>query len=126
MPQPSPFTPALFDFFRDLRRNNRKEWFEANRARYEEQVLEPFLKPGHTGLGSINAPMQCMLKEICAQCLQRHVDPETGEASAVFSCFNQDQPLDLVDFASLHSRLRQNAVSEKLTAAWIQHCFRDG
>lgn len=37
----SPFSPALFDFFRDLRENNEKTWFEANRARYEEDVLEP-------------------------------------------------------------------------------------
>lgn len=41
MPQPSPFTHALFDFFRDLRANNRREWFEHNRTRYEEEVLEP-------------------------------------------------------------------------------------
>ena len=87
-------------------------------------VLKDFLKADHVGLGSINAPMQCMMKEICAQCLQRHVDPATGEAKVVFSCFNQDQPLDLVDFASLNSRLRQNAVAEKLTAKWIAHCFR--
>jgi uncharacterized protein (TIGR02453 family) len=39
--QPSPFTPALFEFFRDLKGNNEKAWFEANRARYEEDVLEP-------------------------------------------------------------------------------------
>jgi len=89
-------------------------------------VLKDFLKPDHKGYGSINSPMQCMMKEICAQCLQRHVDPDTGEAKVVFSCFNQDQRLDLVDFASLNSRLRQNAVSEKLTAKWIEHCYRDG
>lgn len=41
MAQASPFTPALFDFFRDLRESNEKAWFEANRARYEEEVLEP-------------------------------------------------------------------------------------
>ena len=41
MPQPSPFSPELFRFFRDLRENNRKEWFEANRERYEAHVLEP-------------------------------------------------------------------------------------
>jgi uncharacterized protein (TIGR02453 family) len=41
MAQASPFSPALFDFFRDLRRNNEKPWFEANRERYEEAVLEP-------------------------------------------------------------------------------------
>jgi uncharacterized protein (TIGR02453 family) len=39
--QPSPFSHELFDFFRDLRANNRKEWFEANRGRYEEHALEP-------------------------------------------------------------------------------------
>ncbi|MDH5771797.1 MAG: hypothetical protein OEY84_01535, partial [Rhodospirillaceae bacterium] len=66
--------------------------------------------------------MQCMMKEICAQCLQRHVDPQTGEEKVVFSCFNQDQPLDLVDFGSLSGRLRQNSVSEKLTAKWIEYC----
>lgn len=85
-------------------------------------VLKDLLNPNHTGVGSINSPMQCMMKEICAQCLQRHVDPKTGQQSVVFSCFNQDQPLDLVDFASLNSRLKQNAVSEKLTAKWIEHC----
>ncbi|MCW8915037.1 MAG: FAD-dependent oxidoreductase [Magnetovibrio sp.] len=89
-------------------------------------VLKELLKPDHLGIGSINSPMQCMMKEICAQCLQRHVDPKTGEQSVVFSCFNQDQVLDLVDFGTLNSRLRQNAVTEKLTAAWIKHCNSTG
>src|SRR5581483_6066853 len=33
-------------------------------------VLAPFLKPKHRAIGSINSPMQCMMKEVCAQCLQ--------------------------------------------------------
>src|SRR6185312_14516793 len=37
-------------------------------------VLAPYLKAGHRAIASINSPMQCMMKEICAQCLQRHVD----------------------------------------------------
>jgi len=41
MAQPSPFTDAFFDFFRDLAENNEKAWFEANRERYREDVLEP-------------------------------------------------------------------------------------
>jgi hypothetical protein len=41
----------------------------------------------------------------------------------VFSCFNQDQPLDSVDFDGLAARLRQNSVQEKLTAQWIDHCL---
>ena len=84
-------------------------------------VLAPYLKR-HRGIGSINSPMQCMMKEICAQCLQPHRDPETGKVSYVFSCFNQDQPLDEVDFDALASRLSQNGAQEKLTAQWIQHC----
>jgi hypothetical protein len=87
-------------------------------------VLAPYLKPGHVAIGSINSPMQCMMKEICAQCLQTHQDPVTGEESVVFSCFNQDQELDRVDFTGLNERLRQNSVQEKLTALWIDRCLK--
>src|ERR1035441_4002035 len=47
-------------------------------------VLKEFLPADHEAIGSINSPMQCMMKEICAQCLQRHVDPNTGKESVVF------------------------------------------
>ncbi|MBM3564513.1 MAG: pyridine nucleotide-disulfide oxidoreductase, partial [Alphaproteobacteria bacterium] len=40
-------------------------------------VLKPHLKDHHFAIGSINSPMQCMMKEICAQCLQPTVDPKT-------------------------------------------------
>ena len=50
-------------------------------------VLADHLKPGHKAIGSINSPMQCMMKEICAQCLQAHRDPETGLGLGQFSCF---------------------------------------
>ena len=82
-------------------------------------VLAPHLNPEHIGIGSINSPMQCMMKQVCAQCLQRHVDPATGKESFVFSCFNQDQPLDVVDFTNLRARLRQNTVLEKLSNLWL-------
>ncbi len=84
-------------------------------------VLAPYLKPDHRAIGSINSPMQCMLKEICAQCLQPQRDPVTGKVTYVFSCFNQDQPLDLVDFPGLDLRLKQNSLQENLTAQWIAH-----
>jgi hypothetical protein len=86
-------------------------------------VLAPFLAPEHIGIGSINSPMQCMMKQVCAQCLQRHVDPKTGRESFVFSCFNQDQQLDEVDFLNLRARLRQNTVLEKLTNLWLTRCL---
>ncbi|HEX4749466.1 MAG TPA: FAD-dependent oxidoreductase [Bryobacteraceae bacterium] len=87
-------------------------------------VLRPYLKPDHHAIGSINSPMQCMMKEICAQCLQMHKDPATGKETVVFSCFNQDQPLDHVEFGSLRSRLSQNGAQEKLTKLWVDHCLR--
>ena len=87
-------------------------------------VLKPYLKPDHRALGSINSPMQCMMKEICAQCLQLHRDPVTGKESVVFSCFNQDQELDRVDFACLRQRLRQNGVQEKIGALWIDRSLK--
>jgi NADPH-dependent glutamate synthase beta subunit-like oxidoreductase/NAD(P)H-flavin reductase len=88
-----------------------------------EGVLKGLLKDDHAAIGSINSPMQCMLKEVCSQCLQRHVDPKTGEERLVFSCNNQDQPLDIVDFAFLNARLRQNSAAEKLTSLWLDHLF---
>ncbi|MGB8507025.1 MAG: hypothetical protein WCD76_01340, partial [Pyrinomonadaceae bacterium] len=88
-------------------------------------VLAPHLKAGHVGVGSINSPMQCMMKEVCAQCLQRHVDPRTGAESFVFSCFNQDQLLDEVDFKNLNDRLRANTVQEKLSNLWLDHLLRE-
>ncbi len=87
-------------------------------------VLKPHLKPDHVALGSINSPMQCMMKEICAQCLQAHRDPVTGEETVVFSCFNQDQLLDHVEFGVLNQRLAQQGLHEKLTAQWIDRCLK--
>jgi NADPH-dependent glutamate synthase beta subunit-like oxidoreductase/NAD(P)H-flavin reductase len=84
-------------------------------------ALQPYLNPKHVGIGSINSPMQCMMKEVCAQCLQRHVDPETGREEFIFSCYNQDQELDRVDFDNLQARLRQNSVQEKLSNLWFEH-----
>ena len=87
-------------------------------------VLAAHLKPDHVGIASINSPMQCMMKEVCAQCLQKHVDPKTGKESIIFSCFNQDQDIDVVDFPNLAARLRQNTVQEKLSGMWFDHLLR--
>jgi NAD(P)H-flavin reductase len=88
-------------------------------------TLLPYLNPKHHAIGSINSPMQCMMKEICAQCLQTHRDPVTGAETVVFSCFNQDQPLDHVRFDNLRSRLSQNNVQEKLTKLWVDEALHD-
>ena len=91
------------------------------RARHNE--LSTLLPKEHVGIASINSPMQCMMKEICAQCLCKHRDPQTGKESFVFSCFDQDQPMDAMDWENLRARLRGNSLQEKLSALWLEHCL---
>ena len=88
-------------------------------ARYG--VLKPYLKEHHEAIGSINSPMQCMMKGVCAQCLCKHIDPETGKEYFVYSCNNQDQDLNRVDFPNLRARLKQNSVQEKLSSLWLDY-----
>ena len=64
--------------------------------------------------------LAAVFNEICAQCLQ-HKMPD-GSIRHVFSCFNQDQALDRVDWQGLNDRLRQNSIQENLTARWIRRC----
>jgi NADPH-dependent glutamate synthase beta subunit-like oxidoreductase/NAD(P)H-flavin reductase len=87
-------------------------------------ILEPYLNPNHRAIGSINSPMQCMMKEVCAQCLQKLRDPVTGAERVVFTCFNQDQDLDAVDFRNLRERLGANSMQEKLSSAWLDEILK--
>src|SRR5229473_2352080 len=38
------FTRRAFEFLKELRAHNNRDWFQANKERYEEQVREPFLR----------------------------------------------------------------------------------
>jgi uncharacterized protein (TIGR02453 family) len=40
----SHFTPELFRFLRELKKNNTRSWFEANRERYETALRQPCLR----------------------------------------------------------------------------------
>ena len=37
------FSPQLFAFLRDLKKHNEREWFNANKSRYEDDLREPAL-----------------------------------------------------------------------------------
>ena len=41
--EPPTLKPALFDFLRELKANNERSWFEANKARYIADVRDPML-----------------------------------------------------------------------------------
>lgn len=70
------------------------------------------------GTGTFGARINALAETISSR--RPHRDPVTGETSYVFSCFNQDQPLDCVDWKVLNERLKQNSLVEKLTAQWLR------
>ena len=71
-------------------------------------------------IAGVNSPMQCMMKGICGQCVQKHHDPKTKEDTFIFSCKNQDQNLETLDSEFLAARLAQNRASEKLHTLMLE------
>lgn len=70
------FTRETFRFFRDLARNNKKVWMDANRERYREFVVQPFRK---------------LLEELSPGVLQLDGRFDaTGRSGANFSRINRD------------------------------------
>lgn len=67
---------------------------------------------------SLNAPMQCMLKGVCSQCLQKR-KKDDGSEEYFYSCADQDQNIDNFNFEHLHNRCQQNSLSEKLSKTWL-------
>lgn len=75
-------------------------------------------------VGSVYGNMQCMLKGVCAQCLQWQIDPDTGlRTKAVFACSWQDQPLELIDIPHLETRQKPSAVLDTLNQLWVNYLF---
>ncbi len=69
-------TPATLRFFRDLKRNNHKEWMDANRDRYRADVVEPF---------------RALLAAVRPYVLQLHPGLDTaGRTGVNFSRINRD------------------------------------
>ncbi len=83
-------------------------------------ALKPMVSNDVIWTASVYGPMQCMMKGVCAQCLQWQVDPKTGERTkAVYSCSWQDQPMEAVDWDNLDDRLAQNHTQEILSSLWL-------
>lgn len=81
---------------------------------------EPVVLMGPTGKDAdhashlIYSSMQCMLKGVCGQCLQKAKDPTTGKEHYLFMCTNPHQERLIIDKITLEARLRQNTLGEKL------------
>lgn len=91
----------------------------------QNELKEHLVKGPHVS-GSVYSTMQCMLKGVCAQCLQWQIDPETGKRTkAVFACSWPEQPLELIDFDNMEERQIQNRLSEKLSHFWVNYLFEE-
>jgi NADPH-dependent glutamate synthase beta subunit-like oxidoreductase len=77
-----------------------------------------------TVTASVKGPAQCLLKGICAQCLQWQIDPVSlRRTKAVYGCSWQNEPIELIDVGHLEQRSLQTRVWEKWGAAIDQHLF---
>jgi hypothetical protein len=89
-----------------------------------QSQLNPVLSKNPKVYGSVYGNMQCMLKGVCAQCLQWQIDPETGQRTkAVFTCSWQDQPLEIIDIDHINARQWQNRLQEQLNNLWVDYLF---
>jgi NADPH-dependent glutamate synthase beta subunit-like oxidoreductase/NAD(P)H-flavin reductase len=88
-------------------------------------LLKDHLPKDPKVFGSVYGNMQCMLKGVCAQCLQWQIDPETGQRTkAVFACSWQDQPLEIIDIDHIDARQMQNRLLDQLSNLWADYLFK--
>ncbi|MBM3580174.1 MAG: pyridine nucleotide-disulfide oxidoreductase, partial [Alphaproteobacteria bacterium] len=92
-------------------------------ARLRHEI--PALQSAPIAITSLNAPMQCMLKGVCSQCLQKRKS-ESGKWEYFYSCAAQDQDMDGLDFTHLHNRCEQNSLLEKVSRLWIKQLEQGG
>ena len=84
--------------------------------------LDQRFKDGVQWHAHVAGPMQCMLKGVCAQCLQWQIDPLTKERTkAVYACSWQDQPFDKVDIMHYDQRLTLNDLTEQINSLWLDY-----
>ena len=87
-------------------------------------LLQEYFKPEAEFVASVYGPMQCMMKGVCAQCLQWQIDPNTGQRTkAIYACSWQHQPMELVDIKNIEERLSQNRTQEILSDLWLDYLF---
>lgn len=90
---------------------------EIARLRHDK-IIQSFALAKYA-IASLNAPMQCMMKGVCGKCLQKKIN-KNGEEEYFYSCANQDQLMDELDFEHLHNRCEQNSLLEKTSKSWLQ------
>lgn len=108
------FAKNLLKIDRIFTIGNDSMMYEVSKLRQEIESL----KAAPIAITSLNSPMQCMLKAVCSQCLQKRKN-DRGEDEYFYACAEQDQNMDRFDFNHLKNRCSQNSLMEKVTKLWI-------
>jgi NAD(P)H-flavin reductase len=95
---------------------NDKMMHEIAKLRHQKTVKS--ISDAPIAITSLNAPMQCMMKGVCSQCLQKRKN-EKGEEEYFYACASQDQSMDQLNFEHLHHRCQQNSLLEKTASLFI-------
>lgn len=66
----------------------------------------------------VHAHLQCMMKQVCAQCIYLHKDPNTGSTSIQFGCAKSIENLKNFSYADLNKRNKNERMEETLFAHW--------
>lgn len=85
----------------------------------DQQHLQTLWDPNVPCQGLIQAPLQCMMKGVCGQCLQRYRFPAADSEIMFFGCEKTLHPPSAVDNAWHKSRRTHNQLTEKLNQAWL-------
>lgn len=72
------------------------------------------LPKGCKVLSVVNTLMQCMMKEVCAQCLYTTTCPKTGKKEIKFACVNNMDESIAVDYQEIFARKNYQRCEEEL------------
>ena len=76
----------MIQFLAELAENNDREWFHANKARYEIAVKEPFesfVENLIAKLQKLDPNLQCTAKEAIFRTILRHAEPDPAKVLVV-------------------------------------------
>lgn len=74
----------------------------------------------------VHAHLQCMMKQVCAQCVYTAKDPTTGVTSVQFGCAKSIENLHNFSYPDVNKRNKNERMEETLFAHWaaIHHASR--
>ena len=120
-------TDAIIDYFKDRDLKVDRVFTIGNNqmmhnvAKIRHKKLAKSFSDAKFAIASLNSSMQCMLKGVCSQCLQKRINDQ-GEEEYFYSCADQDQNMDQFDFEFLHNRCAQNSLMEKVSKHYVEIC----